>query len=405
MESSLGPALLKERLDQLLVDHPPATTDPKEFWGAQFDLGLAWVHFPEGQGGLDMSPDLQQVVDDRLAAEGAPSNLNVNFVGLGMAAPTITAFGTDEQKRRFLRPLFACEEIWCQLFSEPSAGSDLASLATLATRDGDVWVINGHKVWTSMAHISRWGILVARTAPDAPKHRGLTYFICDMEAPGVEIRPLRQITGEAEFNEVLFTDAVLPDTLRVGEVNDGWRVTLATLMNERMHNGEGAKKPSGSGPIRHAIRLYQERYTDAGRPDPVKRDKLMRLWVDAEIIRLTAIRAGEARAAGTPGAEGSILKLPVGEFPQRLYDFCLELLGPEGQLIANYDMIQPTVMDHHGDGDSPDFAKAFLNTRSHTIGGGTTEIQKNTIGDRVLGLPPEPKTDRDKPWSETARNV
>jgi alkylation response protein AidB-like acyl-CoA dehydrogenase len=392
------------RLERLLRDHPPATTDPKAFWGAQYDLGLAWVHFPVGLGGLGTSPDLQEVVDARLDAAGAPANLLHNFVGLGMAAPVIVAFGTDEQKQRFLRPLFTCEEVWCQMFSEPTAGSDLASLATTAARDGDEWVINGHKVWTTMAHIARWGILVARSDTDAPKHRGLTYFVCDMTAPGVEVRPLRQITGEAEFNEVIMTDLVLPDSLRLGDVGDGWRVTLATLMNERMHNSESAKRPAGSGPIRHAVRLWRERAGD--HTDPVRRDKLMKLWVEAEIIRLTSLRAGQMREQGTPGPEGSILKLPIGEFPQRLFDFCLELKGPYGTLIENYEMTQPTIMsnDTLGDEADPDMAKAFLNTRSHTIGGGTSEMQRNTIGERVLGLPPEPKVDKDTPWSQLRRN-
>jgi alkylation response protein AidB-like acyl-CoA dehydrogenase len=229
-----------------------------------------------------------------------------------------------------------------------------------------------------------------------------------MTLPGIEVRPLRQITGEAEFNEVFFDNAALPDTLRLGDVGDGWRVTLATLMNERMHNGETAKRPRGSGPIRHALRLWQQRVArSSDATDAARRDRLVRLWIEAEVIRLTSIRAGQLREQGTPGPEGSILKLPVGEFPQRLFDFCVELLGPEGMLIRNYDMVQPTVMsnDTLGDDADPDIAKAFLNTRSHTIGGGTSEVQRNTIGERVLGLPPEPKPDRNTPWSQLLRNV
>ena len=197
--------------DRLLAEHPPATTPPREFLGAQFDLGLAWVHFPEGFGGLGLSPKLQETINPRLRAAGAPSSGPRNPIGYGMGAPTVVTHGSDAQRTRYLRPLFTGEEVWCQLFSEPGAGSDVASLSTRAVRDGDEWVVNGQKVWTTVAHLAKWGMLVARTDPEAPKHRGMTYFVVDMQAPGVEVRPLRQITGEAEFNEVYFTDVRIPD--------------------------------------------------------------------------------------------------------------------------------------------------------------------------------------------------
>ncbi len=220
---------------EFLAAHDPGG-DRLEFLRARFDAGLAWVHFPVGLGGLGVHRELQQVVERVLA--GTPQlDTGVQGIGLGMAAPTILAFGTEEQKKRFLRPLWTGEEIWCQLFSEPGAGSDLATLATRAVRDGDEWVVDGQKVWTSGAHHSRWAILVARTDAEVPKHRGLTYFVCDMHAPGVDVRPLRQITGEAEFNEVFLTGVRLGDDLRLGEVGDGWRVAQMTLMNERVAIG------------------------------------------------------------------------------------------------------------------------------------------------------------------------
>ncbi|MHB1912745.1 MAG: acyl-CoA dehydrogenase family protein, partial [Acidimicrobiales bacterium] len=245
---------VKTRVDQLLTEHDPKSESPAELWGAQFDLGLAWVQFPEGLGGLGVSPSLQAHVDSRLGEVGWPSNGARNPIGVGMGAPTLIAHGSEDQQRRYLRPMFTCEEVWCQLFSEPGAGSDVASLSTRAVRDGDEWIVNGQKVWTTLAHRARWGLLVARTDPEAPKHRGMTYFVVDMQEPGVEVRPLRQMTGEAEFNEVYFTDARIPDTERLGEVGAGWYVALTTLMNERVSIGGGVA-PRGSGHIGEAVRV------------------------------------------------------------------------------------------------------------------------------------------------------
>ncbi|HUE33701.1 MAG TPA: acyl-CoA dehydrogenase family protein, partial [Mycobacterium sp.] len=206
MSSEDFAADLDARVQALLDEHDPVTSDPQEFLGAQYDAGLAWVHLPRGFGGLNLPRKAQERVDAKLAAAGAPVGGTVkNFIGMGMAAPTIAAFGTDEQKRKFLRPLFTGEQVYCQLFSEPGAGSDLAGVSTRAVRDGDDWIVNGQKVWTSMAQHAQMAILVARTDPTVPKHAGLTYFLCDMTQPGVEVRPLRQITGEAEFNEVFLT--------------------------------------------------------------------------------------------------------------------------------------------------------------------------------------------------------
>ncbi len=246
---------LDHRVGRLLEEHPPATTDRLAFLRARFDAGLAWVHFPEGLGGLGLARHHQARVNALLREAGAPDNdPRRNGIGLGMAAPTILVFGTDEQKQRFLRPLWTGEEVWCQLFSEPGAGSDLAALGTRAVLDGDEWVVNGQKVWTSGAHEARFAILVARTDPSVPKHAGLTHFVCDMTDPGVDVRPLRQITGEAEFNEVFLTDVRIPDAYRLGAVGEGWRVATATLNNERVAIGGGAAARAGwSGSVRASM--------------------------------------------------------------------------------------------------------------------------------------------------------
>ena len=285
-------ALLDETIDRFLEDNPPATTDKHQFWGAQFDAGLAWVHFPVGYGGLGLNPKLAERLDSRLGAAGAPRNTNVNFMLVGMAGPTIVAMGSEEQKQRFLRPGFACDEIWCQLFSEPGAGSDLASLSTRAERDGDEWVFNGQKVWTTLAHVADWAMVLARTNPDQPKHKGLTYFLIDMRQPGIEVRPLRQINGEAEFNEVFLTDARTPDSLRIGDVGEGWRVAVTTLMNERTAFGHLAKAPRGTG----AAGMVSDLYEQYGDHDPVRRDAVTP-QVDRERARPAhdAARAGAAR--------------------------------------------------------------------------------------------------------------
>jgi alkylation response protein AidB-like acyl-CoA dehydrogenase len=269
--------LVGDRVDELLAQVDPKAVPPAEFLGSRFDAGLAWVWFPEGLGGLGLAPELQTVVDRAMVKAGAPNEAERNVIGYGMGAPTVLTHGTDQQRWRWLRPLFTCEEIWCQLFSEPGAGSDVAGLSTRAVRDGDEWVVNGQKVWTTLAHTARWGMLVARTDPYVPKHRGMTYFVVDMHGPGVEVRPLRQMTGDAEFNEVFLTDVRIPDTDRLDEVGAGWRVATTTLMNERVAIGGGVSA-RGTGPIGRAVEIYKSR------PDrsPAQRDQLMRLWVDTE---------------------------------------------------------------------------------------------------------------------------
>jgi alkylation response protein AidB-like acyl-CoA dehydrogenase len=389
-------ARVNELLDKLLAQHDPKTESPEEFLGAQFDAGLAFVHFPEGHGGLGVAPKLQAVVNQRLGKAGAPYPALRNAIGFGMAAPTIVTHGTEAQKDRYLRPLFTGEEIWCQLFSEPGAGSDVAGLSTRAVRDGDEWIVNGQKVWTSLAHFARWGLLVARTNPDVPKHKGLTYFVIDMLQDGVDVRPLRQMTGNAEFNEVYFTNARVPDENRLGEIGAGWSTAVTTLMNERVFIG-GGMAPRGAGMIETAVNLWKK----SGRDDPALRDRLMKLYSRAETLRLTNVRAQQRRAVGTPGPEGSIGKLATAELNQQISNLCVDLMGAEGMLYDSYEMDPDRTMSA---ARSPDPRTSFLRARANTIEGGTSEVMRNILGERVLGLPGDIRVDRDVAWKDVPRN-
>jgi alkylation response protein AidB-like acyl-CoA dehydrogenase len=382
--------------DELLAEHDPKNTPPSEFLGAQFDRGLAWVHFPEGAGGLGLSPKLQNVVNQKLFPAGAPVPYGRNPIGHGMCAPTIVTHGSDAQKQRYLRPLFSGEEIWCQMFSEPGAGSDVAGLSTRAVRDGDEWVLNGQKVWTTLAHVASFGIVLARTDPEQVKHKGMTMFVIDMHAPGVEVRPLVQATGEAEFNEVYMTDVRIADRERLGDVGEGWHVSLTTLMNERVSIG-GQVNPRGSGVI--AVAMNQWKHYP-GRHDAVARDHLVRLWIEAEVNRLTNMRASQSRRKGTPGPEGSVGKLAMAGLNQRIMSFTMDLMGADAMLYpTGYPMDRPkTAMDL----SNPQ--KAFLRVQANSIEGGTTNIMKNILGERVLGLPGEPRADKDLPWSQVPRS-
>ena len=385
-------ALVTEALDRLLAEHDPQG-DPTEFLGARFDAGLAWVYYPEGLGGLGVSRPLQAIVEDRMREVGAPNPAQWNALGIGMGAPVLLAHGTREQQERWLRPMFTCEEIWCQMFSEPGAGSDVAAVACRAVRDGDEWVVNGQKVWTTLAHVSKWGMILVRTDPDLPKHKGMSYFVVDMEGPGVDVRPLRQITGEAEFNEVYFDDARVPHDNMIGDVGDGWRVALTTLMNERVMIG-GSVEPRGTGPIADLLEVWREHGGSEA-----DRDRVVRLWVENEAARLTNMRARDNRKAGTPGPEGSTGKITYATLNQRIYELAVELMGPEGMLYGSYEMVRPGMF-----AEIDDPRKAFLRSRGNSIEGGTTEIMKTILGERVLGLPGEPRVDKDLPWSEVPRS-
>jgi alkylation response protein AidB-like acyl-CoA dehydrogenase len=389
---------LRGQVRDFLAAHDPASMDRLAFLRARFDAGLAWVHYPSGLGGQGLSRDLQPAVDAEFAAVGAPTNHpERNGIGLGMAAPTILAYGSAEQQQRWLRPLWTGEEIWCQLFSEPGAGSDLAGLATRAVRDpsGDGWTVTGQKVWTSSAHFARWALLLTRTDPDVPKHQGLTYFACDMTADGVEVRPLRQITGEAEFNEVFLTDVAIGDSDRMGAVGEGWKVATATLMNERVAIGGGAA-PREGGMIGSAALTWRQR------PElrtPGLHDRLLRLWADSEVARLAGARLRQQLAAGKPGPEGSGSKLVFARLNQEISELEVELTGPEGLRYEDWTMRRPEGANFFG----RDPGYRYLRSRGNSIEGGTSEILRNIVAERVLGLPPDIRVDKDVPWKDLPR--
>jgi alkylation response protein AidB-like acyl-CoA dehydrogenase len=387
---------LRERVREFLAGHDPASVPRLEFLHARFDAGLAAVHYPVGHGGRGLSRGLQRVAEEEFAKAGAPRPDNQrNVIGLGMAAPTIIAFGDDEQKSRWLKPLWLADEIWCQLFSEPGAGSDLASLATRAVRDGEDWIVNGQKVWTSLAHHARWGLLLARTDPDVPKHAGLSYFVVDMHGPGVEVRPLRQLTGEAEFNEVFLTDVRIPDANRLGNVGEGWRVANATLMNERVSIGNATAVPREQSGIGFAANTWRQR------PELRTHDlhqRLLSLWAQAEVARLAGERLRQQIAAGQPGPEGSAAKLTFARLNQEISGFELELLGAEGLTYDDWSMRRAGSSDW-----TRNAAYRYLRARANSIEGGTSEILRNIIAERVLRLPAEPRTDTNVPWKDLPR--
>jgi alkylation response protein AidB-like acyl-CoA dehydrogenase len=384
-------ALVDRRVDELLTAFPPRSTERTQFWGAQFDHGLAWVQFPQGAGGLGVAPQLQERVNGRLLDAGASlENSHLNIAGIGLMAGTLIEHGTPEQIERHLRPLFTTEEIWCQLFSEPGSGSDLASVSTSARRDGSSWIINGQKVWTSLGHLARWGMLVTRSNADLPKHRGITYFILDMQTPGVDVRPLFQITGEAEFNEVFLEDVRIDDAQRIGPVDGGWGVAVTTLMNERTFLAN-QRDERGGGAIATAVEVWARRASE----DPRARDELTRLWIEAEMFRLTAKRARQNAVRGVPGPEGSIGKVHWASVNQAITSFAVGLLGHEGMTYpSGYPFSRPAEIAL----TSEDVHKAYLRSRANSIEGGTTEIMKTIIAERILGLPAEPKPDNDVAW-------
>jgi alkylation response protein AidB-like acyl-CoA dehydrogenase len=399
----LTPEELREQVRAFLAEHDPHEMPKQDFLNARFDAGLAWVHYPEGLGGLGLSRSLQQVVDAEFAAAGSPGHdAERNAIGLGMAAPTILAYGTDEQQRRWLRELWTGREIWCQLFSEPGAGSDLAALATRAIRvkgEGEVggeWVASGQKVWTSLAQVAKRGLLLARSDPDVPKHQGLTYFAVDMTAPGAEVRPLRQITGEAEFNEVFLTDVRIPDADRIGPVGEGWKVANATLMSERVNIGSSRAAPREGGMIGPVAATWRSR------PElrtPGLHDRLLRLWTEAEVARLAGERMRQQLAAGKPGPEGSAAKLVFARLNQEISGLDVELNASDGLRYDDWSMRRPEHSTFFGRG--PGYR--YLRSRGNSIEGGTSEILRNIIAERVLGLPPEPRVDKDVPWKDLPR--
>ncbi len=328
------------------------------------DAGWAGVSWPTEYGGRGATLVEQAIYNEEFVRAQAPSAANV--LGLAMGGPTVIAHGTEEQKRRYLEPILSAEEIWCQGFSEPSSGSDLASVKTKAVRDGDDWLVTGQKVWTTLAHHAKWCMLVARTDPDAPKHQGLTYFLMDMEQDAVQVRPLRQITGEAEFNELFMEEARIPDANIIGGEGNGWAVAITTLMHERATLAFGLQVS-----VKLALRqLIDEAKAGGAAADPQVRDRLAQLYIEAEVLRLNAYRGLTAiMRNGVPGPEGSLGKWQWAEVNQALTELAMDVRGPRAVLQ---------------DGA---WTYRFLRARANSIEGGTTEILKNIVAERVLGLP------------------
>jgi alkylation response protein AidB-like acyl-CoA dehydrogenase len=359
--------------------------------------GLVAPTWPVAYGGLDLSVAQARAVESVLA----PYNLGrLNPLGLNLAAPALFAHGTEEQRRRFLPPIVAAEEIWCQLFSEPGAGSDLASLACRAERDGDQWVVTGQKVWTTWAHLADFGVLLARTDPSVTKRQGITYFLVDLHQPGVEVRPLPHITGEIDFNEVYLDGARVPDGQRVGAVGDGWRVANATLSGERqMVSGSGSggvDRIGGSGTARLIRTARADGRWDDPVVGPIVRQRLVQLHSE-ELIRgwtNQRVRAG-LKAGRSPGPESSIGKVHQGALNQRIQLLATDLLGA-GATAWESDA---TTYER----SLPYEVKGMLRSRANTIEGGTTEVNKNIVAERVLGLPRDPDPWRDAPWRDVPR--
>lgn len=350
------------------------------------EAGYVAPHWPKPWG-LDADPIHQIVIDEELAAAGVqrPSNT----IGIGWAGPTLLHGGTPAQQDRYLFPLLAAEEIWCQLFSEPGSGSDLASLSTRAVRDGDEWVVTGQKIWTSLAQFSAFGILIARTDPDAPKHEGISYFICPMDAPGVEIRPIIEMTGAHMFNEVFLNEVRLPAANLVGEVNRGWGLAKVTLGNERVSLSSGGAL-WGMGP--NAQDLIDVVRAAGGTTDVVLRQRLAALHIEHELLRLIRLRTVTARINGQPpGAEASVRKIMADEHGQAIMGLAKDLAGPGGMLSDRGPQGAEAELWHYG----------FLFSPALTVGGGTGEVQRNIVAERVLGLPHDADVEQGQTWSES----
>jgi alkylation response protein AidB-like acyl-CoA dehydrogenase len=359
------------------VPRPEAYEFLRSWQRQMFDAGLVGLTWPKAYGGRGLTFLEELILAEEMAVAKAPPILNI--LGVGMAGPTIVAFGTEEQKQRYPAKILSCEEIWCQGYSEPNAGSDLASLQTRAVRDGDHFVINGQKVWTSLAHMADHMMLLARTDPDAPRHKGITYFLLDMKTPGVTVKPLVQMTGDAEFNEVYLDNVRVHESQILGGLDNGWQVGLATLMFERLALGFGLQ-------VRLRIALdglcdlarTTERNGRAAAKDPSIRQKLAQLWIDTEAFKYTGARAVTKLLKGElPGPEASTGKMGWVDTHQRLQEVAMEIQGPYAQLMRGSRWAVADGLWQH----------TFLRSRANSIEGGTTEIQKNIIGERVLGLP------------------
>lgn len=359
----------------LMDELAPDGEFPKEWLRRFAASGFAAPHWPRPWG-LEASAAEQIQIDEALRSRDAPRPMNP--IGIGWAGPTLLVAGTPEQHEKWLPGILDGSELWCQLFSEPGAGSDLASLSTTATRDGDEFVVNGQKVWTTLGHVARWGILLARTDPEASNQSGITYFILDMQSPGVEVRPLVQMTGTHEFNEVFFTDVRIPVANVVGDINDGWRLAKVTLGNERVSlSGEGALWGRGptAGDLINIVRA------NGGSSDAQMRQRIAALHIESEVLRFIRLRSVAAVLRGLePGPEASVRKAIADEHGQHIMGLALELAGANGMLSWAGPCGVSDPVWHYG----------FLYSPALTIGGGTSEVQRTILGERVLGLPREP---------------
>jgi 3-oxochol-4-en-24-oyl-CoA dehydrogenase len=365
-----------DRLHALVDEHAPDGGYPPDWNALLARAGLVTPHWPEPWG-LAAGPAEQLELDDAMRELRVPRPLNP--IGIGWAGPTLLVAGTEAQQARWLPGLLDGSEIWCQLFSEPGAGSDLSSLATSARRDGDEYVVNGQKVWTTLAHVAHFGILLARTDPDAEAHQGITYFVVDMRSPGIEVRPIVQMTGTHEFNEVFFTDVRVPAANVVGTEHDGWRLAKVTLGNERVSlSGEGALW--GRGPTANdVLQLVRDH---GGTDDVLLRQQLAQLYVESEVLRLIRLRTVSARVRGLePGPEASVRKAISDEHGQHVMAAAMHLAGTYGMCADR---------GPYGEPDDAGWQYGYMYARALTIGGGTSEVQRNILGEKVLGLPREP---------------
>ena len=361
----------------------------RRFHQALSDAELGGITYPVEYGGLGLDKGYLEVFNQELSGYQAP--LVPTAISHGMCLPVLNDFGTPEQKARHQARIIRCDELWCQMFSEPGAGSDVASLATRAIRDGDQWVLNGQKVWTSGAQYCEYGLCVARTDPAQPKHRGLSMFIIDLSLPGVDIRPLRQINGSSHFNEVYLTDVRVGHDCLVGDEGNGWNVAVAMLMYERVAIGAGGSGAMSNRP--NSKSLMREARQKGRNADPVVRDALADVYIRERIQDFIGMRIRQAAEAGrAPGPEGSIAKLNAALLGRRVSDVAIELAGPAGQAWDKADE----------DGDQ--WAATVISTPAMAIAGGTNEVQRNIIGERVLGLPKEPDPFKGQPWEEVPRS-
>ena len=348
------------------------------------DAGYTVPHWPKPWG-LDAEPELQLIIDDEMRRAGV--SRPINPIGIGHCGPILVVHGSEEQKERYLPPMLTADEMWCQLFSEPGAGSDLANISTRATRDGDEYVVNGQKVWTSLAEVALFGILIARTDPDVSKHRGISYFIVPMDLEGIEVRPIRNITGGGLFNEVFFTDVRVPAENLIGEENNGWAMAKETLANERVSLSQGGVQ-WGHGPT---ARDLVDAADGIGLTDPLLRQRLMEVYIEGEIIRYHRLRIVSAAVNKKPGPDASLRKALCDPHGQRVFNLAKDIMGPAGLLDGG---------GTYGE-DWEKWANGFLFSPALTVGGGTSEVLRNIIAERLLGLPHDIDVEQGKTWAET----